>query len=105
MEDAYLASVVRHVEEGGEPVKVPMALTSGVVVTGFVRRAAFFASVSERQAHDQHRKETTLVRKRGETSEEAYGRRNAEAQEHADRISVYLTTPTGRLPMRSRCRT
>ena len=35
MEDAYLAYVVRYVEGGGEPVKVSMALTSGVVVTGF----------------------------------------------------------------------
>jgi hypothetical protein len=35
MEDAYLASVVRHVEGGGEPVKVSMTLTSGVVVTEF----------------------------------------------------------------------
>ena len=95
MEDAYLASVVRHVEEGGEPVKVPMALTSGVVVTGFVRRAAFFASVSERQAHDQYRKETTLIRKRGETSEEAYGRRAADAQEHADRIKRVLDDADG----------
>jgi hypothetical protein len=46
MEDAYLASVVRYVEGGGEPVKVSMALTSGVVVTGFVRPVEYFASVS-----------------------------------------------------------
>ncbi len=64
MEDAYLASVVRYVEGGGEPVKVSMALTSGVVVTGFVQPAAFFASISRQQAQEQYVSET-IRRDRG----------------------------------------
>lgn len=46
MQDPYLAAVIRHVGAGGDPVEVALALTSGVLVIGFVRRAEFFVSVS-----------------------------------------------------------
>jgi hypothetical protein len=105
MEDAYLASVVRYVEGGGEPVKVSTVLTSSVVVSGFVRPAASFTTVSRQQAQDQHVRETKLIRQHGETVMDAAARKDAEAKAHAARIQVFSTTPTGRLPKRSRCRT
>jgi hypothetical protein len=105
MEDPYLASVVRYVEGGGEPVKVSMALTSGVVVTGFVRRAAFFASFSGQQAQDQYVRETTLIRQRGETSKDAVPGKTPKRRRMPTASRACSTTPTGRLPKRSRCRT
>jgi hypothetical protein len=95
MEDTYLASVVRYVEDGGEPVKVSMALTSGVVVTGFVQPAEFFASVSRQHAQDQYLAETTVIRGRGETSAKALARTDAEATAHADRINRVLDDADG----------
>ena len=95
MEDAYLASVVRYVEGGGEPVKVSIALTSGVVVTGFVQPAASFASVSRQQAQDQFISETRLIRQHGETTVDAGARKDAEAKAHADRIKGVLDDADG----------
>jgi hypothetical protein len=90
MEDQYLASIVRYVEGGGDPVKVSMALTSGVVATGFVRRAQFFASVSQQKAQAQYLAEMALVRQRGETTQDAGARHDAAASAHADRIKGVL---------------
>jgi hypothetical protein len=50
--DPYLSAVVRHVEGGGDPVQVTLALTSGALVTGFVRQAAFFVSVTRHRAQE-----------------------------------------------------
>jgi hypothetical protein len=95
MEDPYLESVVRYVESGGDPVKVSMALTSGVVVTGYVRRAGFFTAISGQQAQDQYRADTPWVRQRGETVAEGGARRDAEATVFADRIQHVLDDADG----------
>jgi len=92
MEDAYLASVVRHVEGGGEPVKVSMTLTSGAVVNGFVRPAAFFTSVSRKQVQDDWSK---VIRPPGETFRAAKARTAAVANARADQIAALFPDDNG----------
>jgi hypothetical protein len=77
VQDPYLAAVTRHVEAGGNPVQVTLALTSGVLVTGFVRRAEFFVSVSKQGAHDAQLAATPVKKRRPETYAEAEVRADA----------------------------
>ena len=56
MRDPYLAAIIDSVERGGDPVAISVALHSGAVVSGYVRRSHFFASVTKnevRRAHQQ----------------------------------------------------
>jgi hypothetical protein len=56
MRDPYLAAIIESVEKGGEPVAISAALHSGAVVSGYVRRSNFFASVTKdevRRTHEQ----------------------------------------------------
>jgi hypothetical protein len=56
MRDPYLAAIIDSVEKGGDPVAISVALHSGAVVSGYVRRSQFFASVTKdevRRIHDQ----------------------------------------------------
>lgn len=92
MEDAYLASIVRYVEGGGEPVKVSMTLTSGVVVTGLIRPAAFFTAVSQQQVHDERSK---VIRPPGETFRAAKARTDAAAKAGADQIAALFPDENG----------
>jgi len=46
MTDPYLAEVLEGVERTGDPVEISVALHSGAVITGFVRRSKFFLSVT-----------------------------------------------------------
>jgi hypothetical protein len=50
LHDPYLKALVDAVERNAAPVKITAALTSGAVVTGFVRRSQLFASVEGSKA-------------------------------------------------------
>ena len=56
MRDPYLAAIIESVERGGDPVSISVALHSGAVVSGYVRRAQLFANVTKdevRRIHDR----------------------------------------------------
>ena len=56
MRGPYLAAIIESIESGGDPVAISVALHSGAVVNGYVRRAQFFASVTKdevRRTRDQ----------------------------------------------------
>ena len=56
MHDPYLASIIGSVETSGDPVTISVALHSGAVVSGYVRRSHFFASLTKdevRRTHEQ----------------------------------------------------
>lgn len=82
MPDKYLLAVARRVEDGGDPVQITVALTSGALVMGFVRRAEFFVSVSKQQATDAHLGKVS-VRKRSPQDYE-------DAKAHGERVQRIL---------------
>ena len=56
MRDPYLAAIIESVQSGGDPVEISVALHSGAVVSGLVRRSHVFASATRnevRRAHQQ----------------------------------------------------
>lgn len=53
---SLLAPIIESVERGGDPVSISVAVHSGAVVSGYVRRSEFFASVTKdgvRRTHEQ----------------------------------------------------